>query len=156
MATMHVKIELDADTLARAIKELKLTTPPKFVLNHSGVARNTNAGKGEQQVRGLYSPKTNIVSIASQRPSSSQERLIELTRHVSFTVLHELRHAYQREYWTVEQHMENSMVEDYHMKPEEIDANLWAEYARPKYLGLVKITRRPVGGKTAFQRLSSR
>jgi hypothetical protein len=155
MATMHVKIELDADTLARAIKELKLTNAPKFVLNHSGVARNTTAGKGEQQVRGLYSPMTNIVSIASQRPEHSRERLIELTRHVSFTVLHELRHAYQREYWTVEQKMECEAY-DYAQRPDEIDANLWAEYARPKYLGLVKITRRPVGGKTAFQRLGSR
>jgi hypothetical protein len=38
----------------------------------------------------------------------------------------------------------------------EIDANAWADGAAAKYRGLVRIKRRPVGGRTGFGRMSDR
>jgi hypothetical protein len=152
---VHVKIELDEEVLARAIRELGLRRPPKFILSDRGYARNTNMGAGLQQFRGLYEPRTNTVRIASQHESSQRERLIELTKHVKVTVLHELRHAWQRENWSPEYLIEAAKG-DYGEQIQEQDADAWAEYAAPMFAGLVKITRRPVGGKTGFGRMEQR
>lgn len=148
----HVNVELDESILAEVIRELKLANPPTITLNHNGLvtAENNNAGAGE--VRGLYSPAKNHVTIATANPSSQRERQIELAKHLRFTVLHELRHAWQRENW--DDRTAAAMRDGtYFDSGEEQDANAWAEYAMPKYAGLVKVTRRPVGGRTGFQRL---
>lgn len=150
---VHVKIELDEEVLARVVRELGLRNPPGFILNDRGGGRNTSAGR--IAYRGLYDGANNLVRIASQHQSSQRERLIELTKHTKVTVLHELRHAWQRENWSAEYQREAAKG-PYHERIEEQDAEAWAEYAAPMFPGLVKVTRRPVGGKTGFGRMEQR
>jgi hypothetical protein len=148
----HVEVELDESVLADAIRELGLNEPPTFTLNHNGkVSASKNSG-GFLEVRGLYSPSKNNVTIATATETAQRERIPELAKHLRFTVLHELRHAWQRENWSGE-YAEQMAAGPYFMRGEEIDANEWAEYAMPLFPGLVKVKRRPVGGKTGFQRL---
>jgi len=146
----HVTIEMNETVLAQAYEELKLSNPPSFTLNHSGKYADISK---DQKVRGMYHGDTNHVDITSQGDSNEREGLYVLTKHIRFTVLHELRHAWQREHWTPEQktlgHQGN-----YAQRIEEIDANEWARYASQKYRGLVTIKRRQVG-TSGFSRLST-
>lgn len=153
----HVTIELNEDTLAQIVKELDLSKPPSFTLNHSGQFAKREmdvGGKGERVlVRGSYHAPTNLVTITSQGESYEREGLYVLTKHIRFTVLHELRHAWQREHWTAEQ-KRKAAAGPYHLRFEEIDANQWADYASPKYRTLVQIKRRQVG-RNGFSRLGT-
>lgn len=145
----RVSIELDEKLLADAISELELKNAPTFTLNDSGRSHAEH-----ERVRGVYHPATNHITITSQGESYTREGLYVLTKHVRFTVLHELRHAWQREHWSPEQQRLGA-AGDYADRIEEQDANAWADYASPKYRGLVVITRTPVG-KSGFARLSER
>lgn len=147
----RVSIEMDENILALVIQELNLSNPPSFTLNHSGFHPDLKVEHGK--VRGAYHSPTNHVTITSQGESYEREGLYVLTKHVRFTVLHELRHAWQREHWTPEQ-QERARQGAYSSRHEEIDANTWAEYAMPKYRGLVRITRQRVG-RSGFARLSA-
>jgi hypothetical protein len=150
MSAAHVTIKLDADLLAQLVAELELSNPPSFTLNHSGQLSGVRIG-GETKVRGSYHHATNHVTVTSQGSSYEREGLYVLTKHVRFTVLHELRHAWQREHWTKEQQIAGSQG-DYAHRHEEIDANQWADYAMPAYRGLVTIKRTQVG-KSGFSSL---
>lgn len=146
----HVTISLDADILAQLIAELELSNPPTFALNHSGHLSGVRLGNN-MQVRGSFDHGTNHVTVTSQGSSYEREGLYILTKHVRFTVLHELRHAWQREHWTKEQQIAGRQG-DYTHRGEEIDANQWADYAMPAYRGLVTIKRTQVG-KSGFSSL---
>lgn len=146
----RVSVEMNEEILADVIAELELSNPPSFTMNHSGkFARNEVSVNGK--VRGSYHPGTNHVTITSQGESFEKEGLYVLTRHLRFTVLHELRHAWQREHWTEEERIKAAQG-PYDLRHEEIDANQWAEYAMPKYRGLVKVNRQRVG-KSGFASL---
>lgn len=151
----HVTIELNEDTLAQIVEELDLSKPPSFTLNHSGQFAGSTFGDKDRKVivRGSYHEPTNLVTITSQGESYEREGLYVLTKHVRFTVLHELRHAWQREHWTAEQ-KRKAATGPYHLRFEEIDANQWADYASPKYRTLVQIKRRQVG-RNGFSRLGT-
>lgn len=144
----HVSIEMDFEILCQVIGELELSNPPTFALNHSGQLSGvrTNA-----HVRGSYHQASNHVTVTSQGSSYEREGLYVLTKHIRFTVLHELRHAWQREHWTEEQLIAGQQG-DYAHRLEETDANQWADYAMPKYRGLVNIKRTQVG-KSGFSSL---
>ena len=146
----HVTIELDSETLEDVICELELSNPPTFALNHSGRLSGVRV-RDNQQVRGSYHGASNHVTITSQGSSYEREGLFVLTKHVRFTVLHELRHAWQREHWTEEQQIAGRLG-SYEFRLEETDANSWADYAMPKYRGLVTIKRTQVG-KSGFSSL---
>lgn len=148
----HVTVELDDNILQLVIGELELKNAPSFTLNHSGQYTGRRDNPNEQ-VRGSYDQLHNHVNITSQGESYEREGLYVLTKHLRFTVLHELRHAWQREHWTAEQ-QERARQGPYQFRHEEIDANTWAEYAMPKYRGLVRVTRQQVG-KSGFARLSA-
>jgi hypothetical protein len=150
---VRVSIELDEDVLAAVIEELKLSNPPTFTLNSRGkVNPEGNTGRFSE-IRGLYDPATNHVTVAAARPEHSREGLYVLTKHLRHTVLHELRHAWQREHWTAEQKRRAGEGE-YELRIEERDANDWAAYASPKYRGLVRVSRTQVG-KSGFSQLSN-
>jgi len=144
----HITIEMNHEILCQVIGELELSNPPTLALNHSG--RIANSG-GFPKIRGSYNPPNNHVTITSQGESYEREGLYVLTKHVRFTVLHELRHAWQREHWTEEQQIA-ARQGAYHERLEEIDANQWADYASPKYRGLITIKRTRVG-KSGFASL---
>lgn len=144
----RVSIELDEAVLAQIIAELELSDPPTFTLNGSSTTQKFDGAK----VRGYYSPADNHVSISTQGESYEKEGLVVLTKHIRFTVLHELRHAWQREHWTDEQKALGS-IGPYNLRPEELDANAWADYASPKYRGIVRVKKTQVG-KSGFSRLS--
>lgn len=152
MSTMHVTLELDEEILQRAITELELTNPPAIKLNGSGAKTETAGGK--MTWRGLYDPASHTITVASGLAALSKERLIEMVPHLRFTLLHELRHAWQRENWSAAE-IAAAFSGPYHLQPGEIDANAWADYAMPAYVGIVKAKRRPVGGRTGFQKLGA-
>lgn len=147
----RVSIELDDNILQLVIGELELNNPPSFTLNHSGQLPGVRIKNAT--IRGSYDAATNTVTITSQGEAYEREGLYVLTKHVRFTALHELRHAWQREHWTPEQ-LERARQGPYALRHEEIDANCWAEYAMPKYRGLIRINRQQVG-KSGFARLSA-
>lgn len=148
----RISIELAQNELDQIISELELSNPPSFTLNHSGkFARDAISVDGK--VRGSFDPTTNHVTVTTQGESYEKEGLYVLTKHIRFTVLHELRHAWQREHWTEEQKIHGRQG-PYHLRPEEIDANAWADYASGKFR-LVKVTRQQVG-RSGLSRLSER
>lgn len=148
----RVEIQMDADVLARVIGDLGLENAPSFTLNHSGnYPKDLLPVQG--QVRGVYHPATNHVDITSGAEAYEREGLTVLTKHVRFTVLHELRHAWQRENWTDDQ-IQKAFSGPYQYQPGEIDANAWADYAMPKFPKLVTIKRTQIG-KSGFSRLSA-
>lgn len=141
----RVSIELSDEVFKRVVAELELENPPSLTLNHSGLfPKEVLPVKG--QVRGTYHAPTNSVTITSQGEAYEREGLLVLTKHVRFTVLHELRHAWQRENWTDEE-MRRAFTGPYSLQKGEIDANNWADYAMPKYTKLVAIKRTFVGKK---------
>ena len=95
-------------------------------------------------MRGTHHAGSNHITITTQGEQYERESLYVLTKHIRFTILHELRHAWQHRNWTPEQ-MNRAKQGPYAMRLVEIDANKWAEYASPKYTGLVKIKREQVG-----------
>lgn len=148
----RISIELDQNELGQIISELELSNPPSFTLNHSGRFSKEEIGD-HGKVRGVFFPAENHVAITTQGESYEKEGLYVLTKHIRFTVLHELRHAWQREHWTEEQKIAGR-IGPYALRPEEIDANSWADYASGKYR-LVKVTRQQVG-RSGLSRLSER
>lgn len=149
----RVAITLNEDVLRRVIAELELQNAPTFTLNSNGrVAPEGNTGRFSE-IRGLYDPGSNHVTIAAARPEHSREGLYVLTKHLRHTILHELRHAWQREKWSPAEKA-RAAEGPYEFRREEIDANEWAEYASPKFKGLVTVTRTQVG-QSGFARLSN-
>ena len=146
MLATRIQVELDEEVLRRVIEELELSNPPDFTLNHSGKFPKSFFGEEHKNVRGSYEPATNHVTITSQGESFEREGLYVLTKHIRFTVLHELRHAWQREHWTAEEKREAARG-SYRERKEEIDANKWAAYASPLYAKLVTIKRTTVGNR---------
>lgn len=149
---VHVRIELNPEVLAAVVAELELKNAPTFRLHSTGKLK-TKDGFGNY--RGLYEPAKNHVTIANGFDAYARERQTELVKHLSFTVLHELRHAWQRENWDADT-KQAMAAGPYAIRGEELDANAWAEYAQPKYRGLVTVTRRPVGGVSRFAKFSQR
>lgn len=148
----RVTLTLNEDVLANVIAELRLTNPPTFTMNARSDMPHPDVAGDHALIRGLYDPVKNHVAIASQGYAYEREGFYVLTKHVRHTILHELRHAWQREYWTPEQ-QEHGRQGGYRQRPEEIDANQWAEFAAPRYPNLVKVTRQQVG-RSGFSRMS--
>jgi hypothetical protein len=148
----RVSITLDEDVLKDVIAELRLSNPPSFTLNHSG--RHAELVKEHAKVRGFYEPGNNHVGITTQGESFEKEGIVVMTKHLRFTILHELRHAYQREHWTAEQ-LATGRCGPYELRKVELDANLWAEYAMPVYPKLVVVKRQTIG-KSGLSRMNER
>jgi hypothetical protein len=141
-------IELNEETLALVVAELQLQNPPHFLLNHSGNFSREEVGdlpKGAV-VRGTYQASSNTVTITSQGEWAEREGLYVITKHIRFTILHELRHAWQRENWSDEE-MRLAGLGKYEYRKEELDANSFADYASPKYRTLVQIKRQQIGNR---------
>jgi len=151
MSIARIDLQLDEATLHTVFAELRLTNPPSFTLNASGHADPNKNNAGTKMFRGMYHPTNNHIEIGTQGASFSKESLFILTKHLRFTVLHELRHAWQRENWS-ESEQAIAADGDYESQPQEIDANAWAEYASPKYKSLVVVRRNQVG-QSGFGRL---
>jgi hypothetical protein len=158
MSAVHVEIVLNEELYEKLLVELDLSgRRPALVLNHPGFARGTNASEGVAALRGMYDPRTHTVYVANAAHGVPRERLIEATRHLTDTFLHEMRHAHQHTHWTPEMFgTGRSGGDDYHDSFEELDANAWAEFAYPMFKGVLRLQRRPVGGRSGFGRMTER
>ena len=137
---VRIGLELDETVLAEVIADLQLSDPPTFVLNHSGrIADHPDLGK-DGRFRGLYSPGENLVTIATGLDGMRHETYTILSRHLKNTVLHELRHAFQREHWDDEMKAWAKRG-GYHERPEEVDARRYADENAERFKGLVRVTK---------------
>lgn len=148
----RISIELDENVLELALGELELLDKrPTFTLNHSGQFLGFNDKFGH--VRGMYDAATHHISLATQHEQYEREGFYVMTKHFRFTLLHELRHAHQQTHWTAAQLIE-ARRGPYEFRIEEIDANQWADYAMPKFVGVVRVQRQRIG-KSGFGSLSA-
>lgn len=143
MAT-HINLEVNEETLQKAINDLELENPPTFVLNGT---------RDSQNVYGTYEQKRNLVTINVHRRGNGSTALTELTKRVKRTILHELRHAWQREKLSQEELVEWGLG-PYHLRREERDANDWAVRSEAKYPGLVRVVRKQ-SGRSGLSRLAA-
>lgn len=156
MSAQHIEIVLDDAMFQSVLEELELTErPPSIVLNHPGFASNTTYSKKTAEVRGVYDPSDHTVYVSNGNKSLQRERLIETTTHLLVSFLHELRHAHQHTHWAQEE-LAGGTELGYWESHKEVDARAWSEGAAQKYKGLIRVQRRPVGGRTGFQRMSER
>lgn len=158
MTPQHIEVVINEELYAKLLAELELEArPPALSLNHSGFASGTNLAKRTVEVRGVYSPATHTVYVSTGNAALQRERIIESTKHLLVTFLHEMRHAHQHVHWGSEKF---GLPEDgghsYWDSREEVDARAWSEGAAENYKGLVRISRRPVGGMSGLGRMSQR
>ena len=143
MAT-HIDLQIDQEMLERAIANLELENPPAFVLNGT---------RDDVNVLGTFEARRNLVTINVHRPGFGATALAVLTKGVKHTILHELRHAWQREKLSPEE-LTLWKQGRYRDRREERDANDWAARNERSYPGLVKIVRKK-SGKSGFARFAA-
>lgn len=154
----HIEVVVNDKLYEKLVKELDLSErPPALSLNHSGFASGTNVSNGTVEVRGVYDPSTHTVYVSTGNAALQRERIIETTKHLLVTFLHEMRHAHQHVHWGSDKF---GLPEDgwhsYWDSREEVDARAWSEGAAENYKGLVRISRRKVGGVSGLGRMSQR
>lgn len=137
---VRVGLEINEVVLQQVIEELHLKNPPTFVLNARGVDKShPDLGK-TGEYRGMYYGASNTVEVATGNAGLKHESLTIQTRHLKKTLLHELRHAWQREHWDDEM-MREAKRGEYWDRLEERDARAYADDALNRFPGLVKVTR---------------
>ena len=141
---VHIDLQIDQTVLDKVIADLELENPPSFVLN--GTRDNIN-------ILGTYEAKRNLVTVNIHRPGFGGTALTILTKSVKHTVLHELRHAWQRENLSQEE-LNLWKQGPYRERREERDANDWATRNERLYPGLVKIVRKK-SGRSGFARFAA-
>ena len=149
----RVSITLGETDFRHALQELEIDqNPPDMILNYSG--HHPELSKQHGVVRSVYVPSDHHILITTQGEAFEREGLLVMTKHLRFTVLHELRHAHQHTHWSAEQLIE-ARRGPYELRGVELDANAWADYAMPIYPGLVIVKRQQVG-KSGFARMNER
>lgn len=89
--------------------------------------------------RALSSSRGIVISLGHY--NHGNETLRHVTRQVTHTFLHELRHLFQYATWTTEQWEKNDEY-PYRHQPCEIDANEWADRMLPSHTGLIRVSRK--------------
>ena len=140
MRPTHVSATIDPNVLKRVIEDLELHDPPTFTTNGSSSINHRVTEKGVI-LRGTYDAVRNHVTLYTQSESEERQASTLLRQQLQFTMLHELRHAWQREKWDAKTKARMSWGR-YEERGEEKDANEYAEAHRSLYPGLivVKIT----------------
>lgn len=140
---MHVSAEIDKAVLAKVITDLELQNPPTFTTNGSS-SLNHHVTKKGIILRGTYDAVRNHVILYTQSENEERTPSTLLRQQLQFTMLHELRHAWQREHWDAKMKARMSWGK-YEDRGEEKDANEYAEAHRSLYPGLIVVKVTPLG-----------
>lgn len=146
----RVSAEINPTILAEVIRDLELSDPPTFTTNGSSAINHQIHNKGVM-LRGSYDAVRNHVTLYTQADAEERTPTTLLRKQLLHTMLHELRHAWQRENW--DEAMKRRMSwGKYEERGEERDANEYAEHHRALYPRLIDV--KVVGlGKAAKPRL---
>ena len=140
---MHVSAEINPVILSEVIKDLELSDPPTFTTNGSSSINHLIKVKGIV-LRGTYDAVRNHVTLFTQSEMEERTPSTLLRQQLQFTMLHELRHAWQRENW--DERMKQRMSwGKYEERGEEKDANEYAENHRAIYPRLITVKVTPLG-----------
>jgi hypothetical protein len=140
---MHVAAEINPVIFAEVVKDLELQDPPTFTTNGSSSLNHHITSKGVI-LRGTYDAVRNHVILYTQSENEERTPSTLLRMQLQFTMLHELRHAWQRENWDAAMKRKMSWGK-YEERGEERDANEYAENHRALYPGLIKVKVTPLG-----------
>lgn len=101
---------------------------------------------------GSFHRSTCTIQISTNISQFERDRLRSVASDLTFTLLHELRHAWQYENWSPDR-IDRANKQPYHDRETENDANAFATSNQSKWLGIVRPGR--VSQPSRFSQLGS-
>ncbi len=125
--------------------DLGLSKDVTIKLDHATtVVNDCSYVAGEALIYGRYNHLTNTVTLFVGHDRFRTMKLSQLKRTLVVTALHEIRHAWQYQNWTLEQYSQDQLVEP--------DACNWSELHAMKYIRLIDLNSKV---KSSLSRLSA-
>lgn len=151
----RLKATVDADELCKVCDELQLDSPPGVVFR-TGQPNQRVLRAGRVPVCfGQYDEAKNVVIIYMGIDEYEADKLRYVQSEIVITILHELRHAYQKQHWAAED-LAADRARPYMLRKAERDAETWAVENASRFRRIVRVIRRTHGsGFSKIQQTAS-